>query len=290
MSPLYRNGGKKVATLTPDSNGNVFLKDLGTGRFEWLSLPQGQTLPNGPSSQASISADGKRVSFTSDASNLIGNDANGSVSDVYFCDRNTSSLDCVSRRWNNAAGGNGVSHKSAISGDGRFVCFESAATDLLPPGVDTNGRIDIFVRDLDHKVTVRVSVSSTGEQAVDNSGYSAISFDGRFVAFTSTAQNLVTVPQGRGYQFFVRDRDVSDSGNYDAPGNVATRRLSQTPAGVVGTGKNGGNCDVSADGRFTVFMSDASNLILSDVNGIDTSFACSPSCPFGRDVFRAQVY
>jgi Tol biopolymer transport system component len=290
MSPLYRAGGKKVATLVPNSTGNVFVKDLDTARFEWISLSQSQTMPNGASSQPSISADGERVSFTSDATNLLATDANGSVSDVYFCDRNSANLDCVSRNWSGAQGGNGVSHKAAISGDGRFVCFESAAFDLLPPGVDTNGKIDIFVRDLDRKQTVRVSISTAGEQAVDNSGYSAMSFDGRFVAFTSTAQNLVTVPPARGYQFFIRDRDVSGTGRFDQPGNVATRRMSQTPAGVVGAGKNGGNCDVSADGRFTVFMSEASNLIPSDINGIDNMFQCSPSCPFGRDVFRAQVY
>src|SRR5262249_25097589 len=161
--------------------------------------------------------------------------------------------DCVSRNWEGNRA-NGLSHKSDISGNGRYVAFESEASDLLPPGVDTNGKIDIFVRDMTTRSTVRVNLSTSDQQALgENSGYAAISSAGRFVVFSSSATNLVPVPASTGLQCYVRDRDVSGSGIFDKPGNVSTQRLSETPAGDVALKKSGGNADMTADGRFAVF-------------------------------------
>src|SRR5262245_38425035 len=87
--------------------------------------------------------------------------------------------------------GHGSSTAAAISGNGRFVAFQSTAADLLPAGVDTNAAIDVFVRDLALSTTVRVSVDSAGVQGNGTSGLPSISSDGNRVAFYSVATNLV---------------------------------------------------------------------------------------------------
>src|SRR5215831_4480032 len=90
----------------------------------------------------------------------------------------------------NGTQGNASSSFPAISGDGRTVVFQSGATNLLPPGVDTNGATDVFVRDLQQNTTSRVSVASGGAQAGGGS-FPVISNDARFVAFESNASDLV---------------------------------------------------------------------------------------------------
>jgi Tol biopolymer transport system component len=98
----------------------------------------------------------------------------------------------VTRRVSVGPGGqqaNGGSRKPAISADGRFVAFESSASNLVAG--DTNGHIDVFVRDRVAQVTRRVSVGPGGQQANGSSRDPAISADGRFVAFRSLASNLV---------------------------------------------------------------------------------------------------
>src|SRR5207249_1398616 len=96
-----------------------------------------------------------------------------------------------------AAQGNGDSQGAALTGDGRFVAFSSQASNLIPG--DTNAAFDVFVRDRRRDTTERVSVGPLGEQGNDNSGLqsgSAISADGRFVAFSSAASNFVDFAGG----------------------------------------------------------------------------------------------
>ena len=130
---------------------------------------------------------------------------------------------------------------------------------------------------------MRVSVDSSGGQAIAASGYAALSADGRFVAFTSMAANLAPCAMQH-LQCFVHDRDVDADGVFDEPGQISTRLASMSPtAGVPANGMSGGNCAQSADGRFVVFMSEGDNLVTPDLNGQCTN------C-FGRDVFRARLY
>jgi Tol biopolymer transport system component len=244
----------------PSGNfNNVFVLDRTNGSVEWLSIASPlQSAPNGASNGPTIDEDGNRISFTSEASDLFAADANGQDLDVFVRDRANGALICASVRFDTGATGNGTSHKSVLSGNGRYVAFESLASDLLPPGIDTNGVQDVFVRDLDNATTVRVSVSSAGAQANAQSGYSALSSDGRFVAFTSFADNLVTGDTTHSFfDFFVRDRDVSGNGVFDETNDVSTRRLSVSSNGVEGNARSGGNCDLSAAGEFAVFMSEA---------------------------------
>ena len=152
--------------------------------------------------------------------------------------------------------GTGANHQSdmpAISGDGRFVAFVSLADNLVPE--DTNGFADTFVHDRLTDTTERVSVSSRGRQGNEHSGligvaaYPAISGDGRFVAFVSQADNLVSKDNNGNADVFVRDRLLG-----------TTERVTINSAGEEAD-IGGGGPAISADGRFVAFQSQAQNLV-----------------------------
>ncbi len=147
-----------------------------------------------------------------------------------------------------AAQATGDSDTVAISGDGRFVAFRSAATNLVPG--DTNGKTDVFVRDRWTGAVERVSVSSSGAQGDGDSSDPALSNDGRYVAFASHANNLVTdVPANTSRDIFLHDRVLR-----------TTTIVTRPPSGF---GSNG-DCHrprISADGRHVSFEGSASNLL-----------------------------
>jgi Tol biopolymer transport system component len=146
----------------------------------------------------------------------------------------------------------------AISADGRFVAFASAASNLVPG--DTNGVSDVFVRDRITGTTERVSVSSTGVQGNGLSDNPAVSSDGRFIAFTSLATNLVPGDTNGYPDIFVRDRlnGTTERVNVDSAGAQAIFG-SDFPA-------------ISSDGRYVAFWSYARNLVPSDTNGFGDVF------------------
>jgi Tol biopolymer transport system component len=205
---------------------------------------------NDHSSHPSISDDGRYVAFQSDATNLVAGDSNVK-SDVFVRDRQTGTTYLVSR---DSAGvkGNGHSYNPSISADGRYVAFESDASNLVAG--DTNVKRDIFVRDRNTGTTYRVSRDSAGAEGDGGSSYSSISADGRYVAFNSVAANLVSGDTNGVQDIFVRDRQTG-----------TTSLISRDSAGIEG---NGGSLypKISADGRYVVFMSDATNLVAGDTN------------------------
>ena len=150
----------------------------------------------------SISADGRFVAFTSNASNLVDADTNG-ASDVFVYDRTTQETERVSVS-STGAQANESSNEPSISADGRFVAFVSGARNLVAD--DTNGEQDVFVYDGTTQETERVSVSSTGAQVNNYSHTPAISSDGRFVAFQSRAKKLVDADTNGVSDVFVHDR------------------------------------------------------------------------------------
>jgi len=153
--------------------------------------------------------------------------------------------------------GDGASRHGALSFDGNIVAFESHATDLVP--ADTNGVSDVFVRNLGALMTERVSVGPFGLQADGPSEGAAISDDGRFVSFESTATNLV--PGDTAWRdVFLRDRLMN-----------ATTRVSMGLAGAEPNGDSR-NAKLSPDGLFVLFQSSASNLVVGDTNGVDDVF------------------
>jgi Tol biopolymer transport system component len=154
--------------------------------------------------------------------------------------------------------GNDDSYSPSISADGRFVAFQSDATNLVPG--DTNGSTDIFVHDRLTGKTERVSVSSSGVQGNSDSVTALITPDGRFVAFSSYSSNLAPHPTTSTTDTFVHDRltgktDMVSGGRGDRSSNG-----SSGPGGI------------SANGRFVVFDSDGTNLVVGDTNNNDDVF------------------
>ena len=205
-----------------------------------------------------VSADGRFVIFVSDANNLVPGDTNGTW-DVFVRDRVSRTTERVSVD-SNGVEGNGISglFGISISGDGRFAAFESASNNLVPG--DTNGAREVFVHDRVLGTTERIALDSSGAQGNGASHYPSISADGRYVAFISSASNLVPGDGNGSWDVFVRDR-ISN----------LTERVSVDTTGVEGNG----DCfqpDLTADGRFVCFGSVASNLVSGDTNGASDAF------------------
>jgi|RhiMethySRZTD1v2_1073278.scaffolds.fasta_scaffold17610_2 Tol biopolymer transport system component len=197
-----------------------------------------------------ISADGRFVAFISGASNLVPGDTNGAI-DVFVRDRQAGTTSRVSVP---TGGGqaNDFSDVPAISADGRFVAFISAASNLVPG--DTNGVFDVFVRDRQAATTSRVSVASGGGPANGTSFNPSISADGRFVAFSSAASNLVAGDSNDSNDVFVFDRQTA-----------TTTMVSVRSNG--GQANNGSSTpSISGDGGSVAFVSVASNLVSGDTN------------------------
>lgn len=230
---------------------------LPVGTTTRLSLSTSEHQGDGPSRAVAISANGRYVAFSSHASNLVPGDTNRRA-DVFVRDRVSGTTQRVSVS-NSEKQADVASAEPAISGDGRYVVFQSFAANLVPR--DTNRRADIFIRDLELGTTRRVSVSSAEEQAKGSSALATISADGRFVAFFSYAGNLVPEPTNdRGGGVFVRDLKLGTT--------VLASVASDGEAGDVG----GYGPAISANGRYVAFESFSTNLVPNDTNETTDAF------------------
>ena len=241
-----------ASTLVPgDSNAevDVFVRDRATNTLERVSVRSNGTQGNDTSTRPAIDATGNLVVFDSSASNLVNGDTNGQL-DVFVHNRTSNRTQRVSVS-SDEVQGMGSSHSPSIAG--QFVTFISNAPNLVPN--DTNGSTDdVFVRDLVAGTTELVSVSSTGEQGNSSSTAASISANGRFVAFSSFASNLVPDDTNGAFDVFIHDRETG-----------LTERVSVSSGEVEG---NAMSVDptVSRTGRFVAFYSDATNLVNNDTN------------------------
>ena len=147
----------------------------------------------------SISADGRFVAFESDSASLVAGDTNGER-DIFVHDRQSATTTRVSVD-SSGVEANSVSNVASISADGRFVAFDSWATNLAPG--DTNESYDVFIRDRLKRVTTRVSLDNARVEADENSHAAALTPDARFVAFSSVASNLSAGDANETYDVFV---------------------------------------------------------------------------------------
>lgn len=228
-----------------NDTADIFLHDRWSGVTEMVSLTSDEEQANGFSTSPAVSADGLYVAFRSYATNL------GTFGGAYVRDRLLGVTEQVDV---NATGepGNDYTSNLDISADGRYIVFDSYATNLV--NGDTNAAKDVFVRDRLLGITERVSIASGGEESNDNSQQPAISDDGRYVIFHSYANNLVSGDTNGTPDVFVRDLNLGITG-----------RISIDSSGQQGNGPSYAG-DLSADGRYATFSSSASNLVPDDTN------------------------
>ena len=210
--------------------------------------------PDGTSSQPSLSGDARRIAFTSQAANLVAVDGNGEVSDVFVYDQGTSAVDLVSAGPNGEAA-DGRSEQPVLDGDGSHVAFTSHADNLVAG--DRNEASDVFVR-VPGTGLVRVSVSSEGDEADGPSSEPDISADGRYVAFTSNAGNLVDGDANGQADVFVRDlltgvTALVSASHRERAADRSADGESSAPA-------------ISPDGGHVSFSSDAPDVVEGDGN------------------------
>jgi len=277
--PAINADGSKVVFTSEAANlvagdtndvADVFVRDRTANTTSRVSIATGAAgaQGNGESGQAAVSGSGQLVAFLSRASNLTAGDTNLAF-DVFVRDRTANTTTRVS-----VAGANTQANKDswqpALSSDGRYVVFASDATNLS--AADSNGVADIFVRDRTANATTRVSVDVSGTQSDGPSYNPAISNDGRYVTFDSLA-TLDPVDYNNAWDIYLRDRT-----------GQTTARLS------VATATQEANADslrpvLSADGRYVLFESFATNLVTGDTNNAadifvrDRGVGTSPTYP-----------
>ncbi|MDD1444335.1 hypothetical protein MEO93_29155, partial [Dolichospermum sp. ST_sed3] len=185
------------ATNDTNNSLDVFVRDLVTNKTKLVSINKtGTDSANGGSgsifsSSVFISANGRFVAFQSVASDLVKTNDNNGTLDVFVRDLVANKTKLVSINSKGKASGNSDSNVTALSDDGRFVAFQSYASDLVKN--DTNNSLDVFVRDLVENKTTLVSANVTRTASGNLDSYNPVlSADGKFVAFVSGATDLVT--------------------------------------------------------------------------------------------------
>jgi Tol biopolymer transport system component len=264
--PAISADGRYVAFVSDATNlapgdanrlRDVFVRDLTTGTTTRVDVAtNGDEAQGGPSTAPAISANGQLVAFSSFAFNLIATDTNFE-SDVFVHNLQTGDTSRVSVSTDGfEVDGNSVD--PSLSGNGRYVAFDSDAFDLVLD--DSNDAADVFVVDRQTGVVTRASLDDAGSEANDGSARPSLDGDGRFVAFSSESTNLVPGDTNGSVDIFVHD---NLSG--------ATTRLSVKANGVEADGDSIRPA-LSADGRSVAFDSQATNLVSGDGNGFSDVF------------------
>lgn len=239
--------------VTADSNGHpdVFVHDRGDQSTERASLGAGGADANAAALGCHVSGDGRFVVYHSAASNLASGDSNG-LSDVFLWNRITKTTQCISVLPSGVAA-SGDSAGGSLSFDGSFVAFSSAAPDLISG--DNNGDWDLFLWSSQtgsiELVSVGLAGGSGNAQSHATGQNVVVSRDGRFVAFSSLASDLVNGDTNGKFDVFLRDRWAG-----------ITERVSLGASGVEANGNSFGG-GMSDDGRIICFMGDATNLVSS---------------------------
>ncbi|MBI5802249.1 MAG: PD40 domain-containing protein [Verrucomicrobia bacterium] len=270
-APVISSNGRYVAfhsrasnLVATDSNTNydVFVWDSNDNSMTLVSSAPSGASGAGDSYSPQLSASGRVVSFSSSAADLVGSDTNG-TSDAFARNLDSGVTYLASINTNNSSG-NGASGVPVLSADGRHVAFLSRAGDLVTN--DLNSLNDVFVHDLQTRVTRLVSVNVAGNDGGNRlSSDPVISADGRYVAFSSQATNLVTITDTNDFpDVFVRDMQLG-----------VTKLVSVNGSGTA-SGGNAGTPSIlpasftpflSADGTKVLFVSLAQDLVANDSNG-----------------------
>lgn len=248
-----------------DGFRDVFVKNMVTGQITLVSGvtdANGNTIfGDGDSEAGIISDDGRHVNFQSLAGNLVAGDNNG-AEDVFIKDLVTGKVELISKSVNGGSA-NADSFNLQMTGDARFLVYNTNATDIVPVAVNRpNGPGDVIWYDRVTGQSKLVSAAADGTPGDDVSGNAVISADGRYVAFDSFADNLVPGDTNNNVDVFVKDMWTG-----------AIAMVSVNDQGVQGNAF-GIHPVISANGQYIAFQSDSTNLVANDLNGT-------------RDVFQA---
>lgn len=259
VQPSISGDGRFVAFVSladslheNDSNGvsDVYIYNRDEEQLELISVADDGAQADHHSKHAAISDDGRYVAFQSMATNLVDAD-DDQLWDIYLRDRLKAGTELISRNLEGRAGSMD-SQRPSLSADGRYVVFESWADDLVAD--DDNFFSDVFVMDRHTGAIELASVANDGRQADDVNGGAAISADGRYVAFSSMAGNLVDNDYNQMFDVYVRDRYKG-----------RTQLISVNVDGQAGGGVSISPA-LTAAGTFIVFDSGAEDLVLNDTN------------------------
>ncbi len=261
--PVMSADGRFVAfhswasNLVPsDRNGayDIFVRDRFLGTTTLVSVSSIGTQADADSIYPAISADGKSIAFISAATNLA-SDANGKTQ-VYVRDWLTGTTELVSVSPTGEPADADCEYCS-ISGDGRYVVFDTASTNLAP---GTGAHLEVYLRDRAAGTTQLISVSTAGDSANWDALKPRITPDGRYVVFCSLADNIVPNDTNAAKDLFLRDLMATTTERIsvaDVTGEQGNARSAAAPPPAI-----------TPDARFIAFASEASNLVASDSNGL----------------------
>ena len=259
---VFESAADNLASDDFNGSTDIFLAQAGgasgPSSLSRVSVPAAGGEASGfaaaPTAPPAVSGDGNIIAFESDSSNLVAGDTNG-VTDVFVRDRGAGHTERVSVAGDGGQG-NAGSFKPGLSADGRFVVFQSAASNLLAGGADNNGVMDIFLRDRQTGQTKRVTDGAGAAPSRNPS----ISANGKFVAFESTGTFGATIINNRNIL------NVYRWSNPDAGGDGSFVMVSTQPPGPNGRNPNrspGGKPSFQpsvADDGSVAFLSDSTGL------------------------------
>lgn len=213
--------------------------------------------------RASLNANGRWLVFISEASDLVSNVRDGNFApDVYVRDLQSGATQLVSVKLDGTGSGNNTSGNPMISADGRFVAFESAASDLVAN--DDNANLDVFLRDLQTGVTTLVTVNQDGVASRNDTLFlklHGVSREGRFVLFSTGGRDLVPGDLNDSADLYVRDMVLGQTKlvSVNLSGEASGNRSRLTSGGFFNF-----EAVLSADGHIVAFTSYVNDLVTND--------------------------
>jgi hypothetical protein len=259
LGGIISANGQYVAFMgSSQSFSGVYRRDLQMGMTEREDIASDGTLGNSSFPvPRGVSADGRFVLFSSDATNLVPGTSSGTPQQMYLRD-NTAGTTALVSAAPDGTPANQSCTVAAMSADGRYIAFSSMATNLV--SLNLNGTAQVFLRDMQAGQTTIVSLASDGtvaNQSVSNTYGMAISADGRFVAFTSSATNLAPAATDGSMHLFLWDQQSRQTTVVDQDAN-----------GALSSGSTAWP-SISADGRFVTFVA-YSEVLIRDMTSDET--------------------
>jgi hypothetical protein len=284
---FYSNATNIVKEKYPDAGAdNAYVRDRSTGKTIRVNIPLKDvplTNHDSDSYSGAISADGHYITFQSDANNLVSGDTNNAP-DAFVYDRLTGKIRRVSIS-SLGEQGNNYSIPVGISADGRYVVFNSDATNLIVGDADANEAMDAFVHDLKNGKTERVSVNSEGNEGYGWSFANDVSSDGRYVIFQSTAREFSVGDVNDDFDVFVRDRLLDKNHHSDLKINVVQQpwTLAKNSYGAYNFKITNNGPDPINNVSVTHLVSNGPKLLgILSSQGVCSHYAIISLCQFGK--------